>query len=163
MMKNSPPYFSQWVDWSAVRWAAFCSGLTFLLFTTLVVPHFMGGNGWVMMRLFGSIILGPEVLAPPATFHALSFVVGLMIHFLLSLVFTSVLAIVTHRWGLITGIILGILFGWALYLINIYTLTLFFPWFMVMKHPIFLIAHLLFGAVAGGVYEMLDEDPEGVI
>ena len=27
------------------------------------------GNAWVIVRLFGSIIMGPEILAPPAEYH----------------------------------------------------------------------------------------------
>ena len=100
--------------------------------------------------------MGPTVLAPPATFDPGIITTGLIVHFLMSLLFTSILAIITHRWGLITGIILGGLFGLGLYFINIYTMTIVFPWFIALKHNGFAWAHVIFGMCAGGVYELLE-------
>lgn len=146
----------QLVDWIAALWAGCWAGLIYLVIIGFIVPLFVGGNFWVIIRLISSIALGPSVLAPPATFEPSILLAGLFVHFTLSIGFTLVLAWVTHRWGLITGILLGGLFGWALYLINIYSLTLIFPWFVVMKHPAFLTAHLIFGMLAGGIYELLE-------
>ncbi len=112
----------------------------------------------MILRMMGAMALGEQVLAPPAAFDAAACLAGLMVHVMLSLLFASLLAWITHRWGLITGIILGGFFGWALYLINIYTLTMVFPWFIMMKHPAFLAAHVIFGMTAGGVYELLEVD-----
>lgn len=154
---------NQFVDWRAVFWAALVAAVVFFLTTSFIVPLIVGGNVWVIVRLLSSILLGPDRLAPPATFDGTALIAGMSIHLLLSFVFTSILAIITHRWGLVTGILLGGLFGWSLYLINIYSLTIFFPWFAVMKHPAFLAAHVLFGMTSGGVYELLEVEPAGPI
>lgn len=146
----------QLVDWSAAWWAGMWSGLIFLVIVGVIVPWFVGGNFWVMIRLISSIVLGPAVLAPPATFDFWIVFVGLLVHFVLSIGFTLVLALVTHRWGLMTGIILGGLFGWGLYQINTCTFTMIFPWFAIMKHPVFLMPHVVFGMLAGGIYEVLE-------
>lgn len=157
-MNNSAFVRPQLVDGSAALRAGLIAGLLYLGIIGGIVPFFVGGNFWVIIRLLASIVLGPGVLAPPATFDPFILFIGLVVHFLLSIVFTLLLAWVTHRWGLITGIVLGGLFGWALYLINIYGMTLWFPWFAVMKHQAFLIAHSVFGMLAGGIYELLEMD-----
>ncbi|MFN8449032.1 MAG: hypothetical protein U0521_10670 [Anaerolineae bacterium] len=45
-------------------------------------------------------------------------VVGVIVHYVLSFVFTLIITIVIHRWGLVVGIVGGALLGLALYGIN---------------------------------------------
>ena len=146
----------QLVDWSAALLAGLVAGIVFLLANLFVVPMFVGGNAWVTLRLLGSVLLGPSVLAPPATFHAGALVVGLLVHFALSIGFTVLLAIIIHRFGLLVGIFGGALFGLALFCINVYGLTALMPWFYVMDNPAALTTHVLFGAVAGAFYESFE-------
>ena len=54
------------------------------------------------------------------------------------------------------GIIGGALLGLCIYAINFYTMTYLFKWMFAMHSTVSVIAHLVFGAVAGGVYEMYD-------
>ena len=143
----------QVVDWSAAVWAGVIAGAVFLVLNLVLTPLAFGGNAWVVIRLLASVVMGEGVLAPPATFDPVITLVALLIHFALSIVFALLLAIIIHRWGFITGVILGALFGLALYGINFYTLTLFFPWFFAMNSWVMIVSHVVFGAVAGGVYE----------
>jgi hypothetical protein len=113
----------------------------------------VGGNAWVIIRLMASIVMGESVVAPPATFEPDIFVVGLLTHYALSIGFALILAIITHRWGFITGVLVGSVFGLALYAINFYTMSYFFPWFFILRNNVFLFTHIIFGAVAGGFYE----------
>jgi hypothetical protein len=144
------------VDWSAAVWAGVIAGAVFLALNLFVTPTVIGGNGWVFIRLLASPILGQDILAPPASFDGAALAVGLVIHGVLSVAFTVLLAAIIHRWGLIVGLLGGAAFGVALYGVNIYTLTLIFPWFMTMKSGIFLLTHVIFGAAAGGLYEALE-------
>ncbi len=146
----------QLVDWSSAFWAGLIAGIVFLLANLFWLPQLMGGNAWVVIRLFASILLGSDVLAPPATMHVGALIAGLMTHFTLSLLYACMIAFLIHRWGLITGMFLGMVIGAAIYVVNIYTVSLLFPWFFTMRHTGFLITHLLFGLVAGGVYETLE-------
>jgi len=50
------------------------------------------------------------------------------------------------------------LFGLALYAINYYTFTLFFPWFFPMRSWLVVLSHIVFGATAGGVYEAFEHE-----
>ena len=155
-MTTSAGRMRQLVDWSAALWAGFIAGVVFLALNMVLMTQVVGGNVWVIIRYFASLVMGEGVLAPPATFDPLITIVALVVHFVLSIIFGLILAIIIHRWGLLIGIVLGAVFGLALYSINIYALTRFFPWFFVMNHWTFVVAHIIFGAVAGGVYEGLE-------
>ncbi|MCB0260238.1 MAG: hypothetical protein KDE62_11065, partial [Calditrichaeota bacterium] len=65
-MRNVSPKMRQVVDWSAAVWAGIVAGLVFMLLNLYVTPYVLGGNAWVMVRLFASVILGQGILAPPA-------------------------------------------------------------------------------------------------
>jgi hypothetical protein len=83
---------------------------------------------------------------------------GTIIHLFLSVFYAIILAFIIHRWGLVVGVIGGALFGFALYLINTYTFTAFYPWFYPIRSWIALVGHVFFGAAAGGIYELLERD-----
>jgi hypothetical protein len=95
-------------------------------------------------------------LAPPASFDLYALLAAFVTHYVLSIVFGMLLAYIIHRGGMLTGILGGAVFGLCLYYINIYTLTWQFPWFFVMRGWPFLLTHILFGAMAGGIYEGLE-------
>jgi hypothetical protein len=143
------------VDFRAVFWAGLVSGLVFLVVNMLLSLLFLG-TPWIFIRMVGALLLGQDVLPPPASFDPAVFIVALVIHLLLSLVFTTVLALMIHKWGLLVGIIGGAIFGLALYAINTYTFSFFFPWFFSLRSWIILLSHVFYGATAGGMYEALE-------
>ena len=146
----------QIVDWSAAVWAGLVGGTVFFLMNLFLTPAIIGGNAWVQVRLLASIVMGPKVLAPPATFDPGALFAALATNFALAIVFALVVAWVLHRWGLIIGIVGGALLGLALYLVVFYSLTWFFPQFFAMNGRGYLLSHVVFGAVVGGVYEALE-------
>jgi hypothetical protein len=146
---------TQVVDWSAAVWSGVISGVIFLAISMLLTYIYIG-SPWVINRLIASVVMGPNVLPPPATFDATIFIVSIIVQLLLSLTFACIIAIIFHRWGLLVGVIGGGLFGLALYFINFYTFSLIFPWFFLMKSWIMVVSHVVFGALAGGIYEALE-------
>lgn len=114
----------------------------------------------VVLRYFAALLLGADVLTNDS---AGTLVVGLVVHLALSLVFALVIAIVVHRWGLLVGIFGGGLLGLALYAINLYTMTRFFEWFFAINSPALLAAHMVYGMVVGGVYELFDHYDQPLI
>ncbi|GJM44730.1 MAG: hypothetical protein DHS20C21_15720 [Gemmatimonadota bacterium] len=156
MSRPRPSRGKQLVDWSAALWAGWMAGAVFLGLNVVLTPLLVGGNAWVIVRLFASVVLGPGILAPPATFHLGALVAALAVHFALSLLFALLVAYLLHRGGLIVGVVGGALFGLALYFINLYSLTYFFPWFFAMRSGVLVATHVLFGAMAGGIYEALE-------
>ena len=155
-MTSRRPRLRQLVDWRAVFIAGLTAGVIFLLINLFVVPGEGDAGPWVMIRLFGSTLLGKAVLAPPATFHAGALAAALLTHFAVSFGAAALLAVIIHRYGLWVGIVGGAVYGLALYAINMYTLAYFFPQFLVLNGMPFLWAHVAFGALAGGVYEAFE-------
>ncbi len=146
----------QIMDWRAALWSGLIAGFVFLFLNIFLVPILLGGNMWVIIRLFSSIFFGQIILAPPATYNLPALIMCIITNLVLSELYTILIAFVLHKYGLITGIIGGALFGLAIYLINFYSLSYFFPWFFVMRSWPFVLTHILFGAIAGGVYELLE-------
>jgi hypothetical protein len=145
----------QVVDWRAAVWAGLISGIVFLLINMILTAIYVG-SPWIVVRLVASVVMGTRALPPPATFDFGIFAVSLIVHLPLSIGFACLIAVVLHRWGLIVGILGGAGFGLALYFINFYTVSFFFPWFFPMRSWIMAASHIIFGALAGGIYEALE-------
>ena len=156
MKKKMPIKMRQVMDWSAALWAGLIASIVFYLLSIFIVPLILGGNMWVFIRLFASIILGESILAPPSTFSLSALSVSIITNFVLSIGFTFLIAFVFHRWGLLVGILGGAIFGLGIYLVNFYSLSYFFPWFFALSSWPFVAIHIIFGAVAGGIYELLE-------
>lgn len=148
--------FRQLVDWRAAVIGALAGAIAFLLVIAIVLPLTTGGTLWAFFRYLASILLGDSILPPPAGFDITAVLTGLLVHLVLSLLYGAILALIIHRWGLVVGLIGGALFGLAIYAINIFTFTLLFDWFYVLRSWPILLAHVLFGAVTGFVYELLE-------
>jgi hypothetical protein len=143
------------ITWSAVWIAGFVGGTVFLVTSILFTPLLLGVESGLVLRYFASLVMGEAVVNGDVTTTS-SLIVGVIVHYALSMLFALVIAIVVHRWGLLVGIIGGALLGLAIYGINLYTMTLLFPWFFAINNSVLLVSHVLFGALVGGVYEMFD-------
>ena len=146
----------QVVDWRAAIIGSLAGAITFLLAIAMLLPVTTGGTLWAFYRYIASILLGAGILPPPAGFDIVAVLVGTVIHVALSLVYGAILTTIIHRWGLIVGLLGGALFGLAVYAINFFTFTLIFDWFYLLRSWPIVLAHVLFGAVTGLVYELLE-------
>ncbi|HCR49870.1 MAG TPA: hypothetical protein DIW24_09580 [Bacteroidetes bacterium] len=156
MTNNPKTAHRKVVDWNATFWSGLVAGIFFYCLNLLLTPLLIGANEWAMVRLLASPFLGEQILAPPATLNWGALSVSVIGTLLLSLIFTSLISVVVHKGGLLSGILLGAVLGLALYAINFYTLTYFFPWFFAMRSGVMVFVHMVFGAVAGGLYEALE-------
>ena len=145
------------VMWRAIPFAGLIAGTVFLLINMILSPIVLQIDPTIIIRYFASLIMGPSALVGS---DSSILIMGLLTHYALSILFTLVIAIVVHRWGLGVGIIGGAILGLSFYGINLYAGTIIFEWFFAINNPILLVSHILFGAVAGGVYEMLDKYDE---
>ncbi len=155
-MTASSTRMRQIMDVSSAIWGGVIAGTAFLLLQMAMAIWMFGSSPWVVFRWTGAIVLGESVLPPPAGFNLIIVIVGLVIHYAMAIGSSLLLAFIIHRWGLIVGIVGGALFGLALYAVNYYTLTLFFPWFFLIRNWIMVVGHIMFGALAGGIYEALE-------
>lgn len=144
--------------WRAIPIAGIVAGTAMLITLAILNPLLDGISSLFNIRYFASLILGTEVLLEPTT---TSLVVGLLVHYVLSIIFTLIIGIVVHRWGIGVGIFGGGILGLAFYSINFFTMTVFFDWMVqIAGSSSLIISHLIFGIVAGGVYELLDDYDE---
>lgn len=146
----------QVVDWSAAFWAGLVAGTIFLLLNAFAVPAIIGGSYATVLNYFASLVLGDSVLAEPTILEPTTAVVAIILNFALSIPFALILAFIIHRWGLILGVVLGAVFGFGLYTINFFISEQIFPWFFAMNTQWFIVTHVIFGALAGGIYEALE-------
>jgi len=141
------------MTWRGVFIASIAAGTVFIVSNLILTPLVLDIQPPVILRYFASLLLGSDAVTDDGAFVQ---VIGLVIHFVLSFVFTLLITIVIHRWGILVGIIGGGLLGVAIYGINLYTFTVIFEWFFAIESNVLLLSHILFGATAGGVYELFD-------
>jgi len=141
------------VTWRAVLIAAIAAGTVFMAVNIVLTTLFFQISPALLVRYTASLVMGSGVLTDTS---ALPLVIGMGVHYGLSLLLTLVITIVIHRWGLLMGVVGGGILGIAIYFIDLYALTTFFPWFFAINNTALFLSHVLFGMVAGGVYELFD-------
>jgi uncharacterized membrane protein YgcG len=107
--------------------------------------------------MIGAIILGKDVLPPPATFDFGVMMAAIILHLILSIIYALILAwiisaVKTSFW---VSILIGAVFGYVLYLVNFYLLTGIFPWFANARHWVSAFTHISFGIGAAWAYVAL--------
>ena len=142
----------------ATVWAGIVAGAVFMALEMALVRLMMGESPWAPPRMIAAIGMGESALPPPATFDAGIFTVAMSIHFALAVVLAAILGWAISRFalGMAASLVSGALFGLAVYYVNFYGFTAVFPWFAMARGPIGIFAHVVFGAVAGGVYHALE-------
>jgi hypothetical protein len=141
------------VTWRAIPIAGLAGGTVFLLTNLILAPIVLDIGPALLLRYIAALLLGSDALTDSSTSVI---IVGMGVHFVFSMFFALVIAIVIHRWGLSVGIIGGAILGLCFYSFNIYTLTKYAEWFFAIDSNVLLLCHILYGAVVGGVYESLD-------
>jgi hypothetical protein len=82
----------------------------------------------------------------------------LVTHFVLSILFALIIALIFHRWGIVVGLLGGGMIGAVVYFMNYYTFSLIFPWIFPYLSWMLLLAHIFFGALAGALYEVFEDE-----
>jgi hypothetical protein len=143
------------VSWTAAIWAGIVSGAVFLVLEMILVPTVLGMSPWGAVRMMAAIIMGRGVLAPPeqpATFDLTVTIAAMVVHFALSIMYAIVLAFVIRRMSVGPAVVVGAIYGLALYAINFYGFTAVFPWFAMARNWVSIVTHLVFGATAAWAY-----------
>jgi uncharacterized membrane protein YagU involved in acid resistance len=145
------------INWKAAVWAGIIAGLVFLVLEMLLVQLVGAGSMWGPPRMMAAIVIGREVLPPPATFDAGVFIIAMIVHFVLSLIYAFIFAWIVGQWQMTMTVaaIGGLLFGLVIYAVNFYGFTAVFPWFAEARNWITILAHAIFGLTLGVVYEPL--------
>lgn len=145
-------------DWTAAAVSGFAAGAV-LMVLDLLWSAAMGVSPWVTSHKIAAIVMGPEALQS-AAFDFWIVATALVIHYLLGIVFGMLMATFIAPFHLDSGVgmalLVGTLFGLALYLVNFYGMVRFFPWFTDMRGGATFMAHLIFGMVTAYMYLKLE-------
>lgn len=144
------------LDRRAFVMASLGAGLAALL-ASLLLSGIVLGDPEFLVRVAASLVLGPEVIPATSEGSAAIILVGLLVLLALALVYGLLIVLVVHRWGLVVGLIGGALIGAALYVIDIYAVSYFFPWIYPMRNWMLLLTHMVLGGTVGVIYELLDK------
>ncbi|MFP3645996.1 hypothetical protein [Paraburkholderia sp. SIMBA_054] len=146
-------------DWRAAVIGGCVAGAVFLVLE-LLAAWAMGQSPWGPPRMIAAIALGQGTLAQPATFDPGIVTAALVVHFVLSIVFALILVVIMAPFSFDSSVgmasLVGAVFGLAVYLVNFYVMTRWFPWFADARGWISLIAHLVFGLVTADTYLRLE-------
>lgn len=143
-------------DWRAAAWSGVIAGAVFLAVEMLMVMAFMGESPWAPPRMMAAMLLGRDVLPPPADFDAGIVMAAMLVHFPLSIVYGLITGWIVHRLNSTNVLLIGAVFGMAIYFINFYLIApAAFPWFMEARNGISVTGHLIYGLVLGASYAAL--------
>lgn len=147
-------------SWRAAIAAGIIAGVIFIVLEMVLVPVAGLGTPWVPIRMIAAIVLGPDVLPPPDTFSLPIFVVAMLVHFSLSILYANIYAVIWRGFlrfsvRLPTALPQG-LFGLVIYLINFYGFTALFPWFAGARNWISILTHITWGLILPIAYEACD-------
>lgn len=144
-------------NWKAAIISGLAAGAVFMMLEMALVATIGGQSPWGPPRMIAAIVMGKDVLPPPATFDFGVMMVAMIIHFLISILLAAILGWVIsyQRMGLSTALIGGAVFGLLIYFVNFYLMTGIFPWFAMARGGIAIFSHAMFGLVLGWVYHAM--------
>ena len=148
-------------SWSAALWASVIAGLVFAVVDVGANWVLRGISPWLLLRMIGAIVLGQGALAPTPSFDASVVLVAILVHLALSIVYGTFLALVIPKVDTTLAILLGGLYGLALYYINFYGFNIFSPWFAGMRDWVSIASHFVFGAVLACAYTAINARQSG--
>ena len=134
--------------------AGLIAGAAFMMMEMGLVA-LSGGSPWAPPRMIAAIVMGDGVLPPPATFDLMVMMAAMAVHFVLSIVIGIGFAFIAKRFGWVMAVVVGAVIGLALYVVNFYGMTAFFPWFAMARNTISIVSHIAFGMVLGLSYKAL--------
>lgn len=134
--------------------AGLIAGAVFMMMEMGLVA-LSGGSPWGPPRMIAAIVMGDGVLPPPASFDLMILMAAMAVHMMLSVVIGIGFAFIAKRFGLVMAVGVGAVVGLALYVVNFYGMTAFFPWFAMARNTISIVSHIAFGMVLGLSYRSL--------
>ncbi len=140
-------------DWSAAAWAGLVAGVAFMMVEMVMVMLVQGGSPWDPPRMMAAMVLGPGALEGPPGFDSKVMMTAMAIHVPLSIAYGLIVGWLVHRLSTGAALLVGAVFGVAIYLGNFYPVAdAAFPWFAMARGWLSAAAHLLFGLIAAAAY-----------
>lgn len=99
------------------------------------------------IRLTAALIMGKTILPPMSGMSWNVFLIAMLIHTALSMLYALLPAYLVGHWPSGSTILAGVFYGLVIFAVNMYGFTILFPWFEVVRDWITLLTHLVFGVV----------------
>jgi hypothetical protein len=144
------------VNWRGALFGGLIGGLSMLFVLMLTAPA-AGMHAWVPVQAIAAIVLGPEVMLAPPTFSLGVFVAALLFHLFLSTLYAFVLSAWVRYRSMTNAMFVGVLFAMVVYILNFHVFVAAYPWFVEIRHLGAVLAHIVWGAAAAGVYIRIEE------
>ncbi len=150
------------VNWGAALLAGLAAGILLLLLEVLLVPIAFRESPWAPIRMMASVIFGESLITSAAPLGLGAIVVGLLVHFAVSLLFAVVLGMLVRwfDWG--PAALFGAGFGLVMYMILFHATWTWLGWFAAGRTAVNILLHVLFGITAALVYRAVAGPPEPV-
>jgi hypothetical protein len=146
------------LNWSAAIWASIIAGLVFAALEMVLVWMVDGNSPWMPLHLIGAIGLGPSALSPANTFDLKIVGTAVAIHMALAILYGVILAIIITRLDMAWAILVGGIYGLALYYINFYGFSAAFPWFADARGGVSILTHIVQSGLMAWIYKALDRN-----
>lgn len=141
--------------WKSAVWAGVIAAVVMLMLELIMNPLFLGSPIWGPPRMMAAILLGKGVLPPPASFSVEMLLGAMAVHGALSIIFAIILSFIIKKLSLTVAVLIGAIFGLALYFINFYGFTSIFPWFANARNWVQIVIHILFGIVSAWAFKSI--------
>jgi hypothetical protein len=147
-------------DWRAAALAGVIAGAIFLVLGVFLMTLITGESPLEPPRMIAAIILGRGALHSPQAFSVGIVLAAFVVHFALAIGLALILSLIIASFSLDSSMgmasLVGATFGVAVYLINFYGMTQFFPWFAEARNWVSVLVHIVFGIVAADMYMRLE-------
>jgi len=153
---DKPTLTVRGINWGAAIWAGIIGGLVFAGLEVGMRPLPQGMSPWAPLHMIGAIALGPGAMASPDAFDVRIIGTAVVVHIALAILYAIVLAFVIARLSTGNAALVGAAYGFALYLLNFYVFTNWFPWFADARDWISILTHVVQGALWGWLYKAFD-------
>lgn len=125
----------------------------------MMVSWFRGQDPWMVTRMPGSFILGPDAVRPPG-FEPMDVLIGMLAHLSLVVLVGLTYAALLPRVG-VSPVVGGLITGGVLYALGFWILPLSFPqwlapfWLPPVGRALQAMAHAVYGWVFGAAFARL--------
>lgn len=125
----------------------------------MIVSWFRGQDPWMVTRVPGSFILGPDAVQPPG-FEPTDVLIGMLAHLSLAVLVGLIYAALLPRIG-VSPIAGGLITGAVLYALGFWILPLTFPqwlapfWLPSVGRALQAVAHAVYGWAFGAAFARL--------
>lgn len=141
--------------WKYAVLAGLIGGAVFMIAEMLLVM-LTGQSPWGPPRMIAAMVLGGDVLPPPASFDLGVVMTAMLVHFLLSAVYGIIIGWIARLVTPGRALLVGAAIGLAIYLVNFYGIaSVVFEWFSMARNWVSITAHLIFGLVTAWAFVAL--------